>query len=192
MAAIKSIDQLDFSKRYTYADYLKWEFRERVELIKGRLFEMSPAPNRRHQTISSHLHYFFADFLRQKPCKVYHAPFDVRLIREEQDTVVQPDITIVCDHTKLDEQGCKGAPDIVVEILSPGNSRKERKEKFALYEENLIPEYWMVEPAEEFVTVYTLNEERRYIGSKPFVSGEIVTSSVLKGFAVAVADIFAD
>ncbi len=192
MARITSIDQLDFDKQYTYADYLTWEFKERVELIKGRLFKMSPAPNRRHQAISSNLHYFFAAFLRDKPCRVYHAPFDVRLIKNGKDTVVQPDICVICDESKLDDQGCNGSPDMVIEILSPGNSRKERKEKFALYEENGIAEYWMVEPAEEFVTVYSLNEEGKYIGSKPFITGETIDSDAVPGFTVAVDDIFAD
>ena len=81
MARITSIDQLDLNKRYTYADYLTWEFKERVELIKGRLFKMSPAPNRRHQEISGNLLYFFSAYLRDKVCRVYHAPFDVRLIK---------------------------------------------------------------------------------------------------------------
>ncbi|MEL6655600.1 MAG: Uma2 family endonuclease [Bacteroidota bacterium] len=192
MSRITSIDQLDLNKRYTYADYLTWEFKERVELIKGRLFRMSPAPNRRHQAISSNLHYFFAGFLRGKVCKVYHAPFDVRLIRNGKDTVVQPDISVICDEDKLDDQGCNGSPDIVVEILSPGNSQKERKEKFALYEENAIPEYWMVEPAEEFVTVYSLNEKGVYIGSKPYIDGEVIVSNALPGFSIEVADIFTE
>ena len=105
---------------------------------------------------------------------------------------MQPDISVICDERKLDEQGCKGSPDIVVEILSPGNSRKERKEKFTLYEENAIPEYWMVEPAEEFVTVYSLNSKGQYIGSKPFVAGEVIASQTLAGFIVQVSDIFAE
>jgi Uma2 family endonuclease len=187
---ITSLDQLDLSKTYTYADYLTWQFKERVELLRGKLLKMSPAPNRRHQQIVGDLFFDFKQFLQGKPCHVFVAPFDVRLIRKGKDTVVQPDICVICDESKLDEQGCNGSPDIVIEILSPGNSRKERKEKFEVYEENEITEYWMVDPGEEYIIVYTLNKEGKYIGSKPFVTGEQVSSQSLPGLVVEVSAIF--
>ena len=143
---ITSLDQLDLNKKYTYADYMSWQFQERVELIKGRIFKMAPAPNRKHQEISGNLVHFISTFLWKKKCKFYHAPFDVRLIKEGNDTVVQPDICVVCDLSKLDKQGCNGAPDLVVEILSSGNNRKELKEKFLLYEINGVQEYWLINP----------------------------------------------
>jgi Uma2 family endonuclease len=190
MKAVHSIDQLDLDKTYTYADYLTWQFKERVELIEGRIFRMSPAPNRRHQEIVGDVFFEFKRFLQNKPCQVFIAPFDVRLSRKGKDTVVQPDICVICDENKLDEQGCNGSPDIVIEILSPGNSRKERKEKFELYEENEVTEYWMVEPVEEFIIVYTLNEKGKYTGSKPFITGEQVKSTALTGLVIQVSEIF--
>ena len=127
---------LDLSKKYTYADYLTWQFQERVELIRGRIFKMSPAPNRKHQRISRDILVELTLFLRKKSCEVYNAPFDVRLplpidkrTNDKIDTVIQPDIAVICDTSKLDKQGCIGAPDIIVEILSPGNTKREMKEK---------------------------------------------------------------
>lgn len=130
---------LDLSKTYTYADYLKWQFDERLELIKGKIFKMSPAPSSNHQDIaikvSSELYYH----LKGKSCKVFAAPFDVRLsikINDEQVVnVVQPDICVICDLSKIDARGCIGAPDIIVEILSPGNNTKELQNKYEVYEE---------------------------------------------------------
>src|ERR1700761_3418608 len=117
---------LDINKVYSYADYLKWNFKERVELIKGKLFKMSPAPNRMHQKLSVHITGHLWNYLRGNTCNLYSAPFDVRLPRKSANdtdiiTVLQPDICVICDESKLDDKGCLGAPDIVVEILSPGN-----------------------------------------------------------------------
>src|ERR1700761_7221910 len=149
-----SINDLDLSKTYTYADYYSWRFEERLELIRGKIFKMSPAPTGNHQTIAlnigSDLHYF----LRDKSCKVYVAPFDVRLVRDETSdkkikNVVQPDVCVICDMAKLaDQRSCLGAPDIVVEILSKGNNKKELKTKYDLYEEFGVKEYWVVYPDE--------------------------------------------
>ena len=187
---ITSLDQLDLNKKYTYSDYLSWQFQERVELIKGRIFRMAPAPNRKHQEISFILERLIDRFLTEKECKIYHAPFDVRLIKNGNDTVVQPDICVVCDLNKLDKQGCVGAPDLIIEILSPGNSRKELKEKFRLYEENGVKEYWIINPLEEMLTIYTLNEEGKYIGSSPYLGEDVVYSSVLPGFSIVIDQIF--
>ena len=194
---ITDINQLDFSKEYTYADYLTWQFQERVELIKGRIFKMSPAPNRKHQTISGEVFYEIKTFLKKKECEIFHAPFDVRLplpkdkIKGDKiTTVVQPDITVVCDESKLDEQGCNGAPDLVIEILSPGNSKREMKDKFQLYESAGIQEYWLIDPIHEFVIVYILNKEGKYIGSEPYTDDDKLTSSVLKGLEVDLSEVF--
>jgi Uma2 family endonuclease len=187
---ITSLEQLDLEKRYTYADYLSWQLKERVELIKGRIFRMSPAPSVRHQQIVGNLFFVFKAFLKNTPCQVFVSPFDVRLIQADKNTVVQPDICVICDKEKLDEQGCNGAPDLIIEILSPGNSRKERKEKFELYEENGVKEYWLVETNEESIIVYTLNENGQYIGSKPYVPEEVISSSVLPGLEVPVKEAF--
>jgi Uma2 family endonuclease len=194
---ITDIDQLDFSKEYTYSDYLTWQFKERVELIKGRIFKMSPAPNRKHQRISSDIHGIFWTYLKPKKCQVFHAPFDVRLPlplqntkKDKTNTVVQPDITVVCDESKLDEQGCNGAPDLVIEILSPGNSKREMKDKYRLYENAGIQEYWLIDPDREFVTIYSLNDQGKYIGSEPFTNEDVVRSSVLKGLEIDLSEVF--
>ena len=129
---ITSLDQLDLKKSYSYADYLTWQFDEMVELIKGKIFKMSPGPNRYHQEVSGNLYIQIRQLLQNSQCKAYHAPFDVRLplpehrqTPEQIDTVVQPDICIVCDLDKLDNQGCNGAPDWIIEILSPATSNRD-------------------------------------------------------------------
>ena len=193
---ITDINSLDPGGYYTYQDYLTWQFKERVELLLGRIFRMSPAPNVRHQAISSFIHGELYLFLKeQKSCRLFSAPFDVRLpVSKEKgttDTVVQPDLCIICDDSKLDEQGCNGAPDVVIEILSPGNTHREMKEKFALYEASLVQEYWIVDPTREDVLVYYLNEQHTYIGSKPFVAGEKVISKVFPDVEMAIEDVFA-
>ncbi len=192
MAEITSLSQLDLSGSYTYQDYLTWKFKERVELIKGRIFKMSPAPNRKHQSISRNLFGELFIFLKNKPCFLFDAPFDVLLSKEGNNTVVQPDICVICDVSKLTEQGCTGAPDLIIEILSPGNSRKEKKEKFELYEENGVKEYWLVSPNENTVIIYNLNNEGKYIGSKPYVEGEVAASNVIDGFSISIEDAFQD
>ena len=127
--------ELDLTQFYTYADYLRWQFEERVELIKGKIFKMS-APNRIHQKISGYIFVAVANHLAGKQCEVYSAPFDVRIPRktkEDKDiiTVVQPDISVICNKAILDFKGCLGAPDIVAEILSPGNNKIKLKNKNA-------------------------------------------------------------
>ena len=191
---ITDFDQLDLSKKYTYAEYLTWQFQERVELFLGKVFRMSPAPNVKHQRLLRNLFVEIVAYSRKKKCQTFCAPFDVRLPVTAQkgktDTVVQPDIVVICDEKKLDEQGCNGAPDLIVEILSPGNSTKEMKHKFELYETSLVLEYWIVDPVHEDVTIYSLNTDRKYIGSKPYVAGESVSSAILTGFEMKVEEIF--
>lgn len=191
---ITSFDQLNPDAYYTYQDYLLWEFKERVELFLGRVFKMSPAPNVAHQRISMNLSMALSSHLKDGVCDIFHAPFDVKLPVSAKDghtdTVVQPDIVVICDPSKLDEQGCNGAPDLVIEILSPGNSRKEMKEKFELYEASLVKEYWIVDPANSDVVIYSLNNDGKYVGSKPFVSGEVVLTEVMKGIELNPGVIF--
>jgi Uma2 family endonuclease len=193
---ITSLDQLDTNKTYSYADYLKWQFDERVELIKGKLFKMSPAPSRKHQKIASIFHGQLYQFLNSKSCQLYFAPFDVRMTPRKGDTsnkihtVVQPDICVFCDQSKLDERGAIGAPDLIVEILSPGNSQTEMKNKFEVYEENGVKEYWIVDPANEVVWAYILTEMGKYIGLHPFTLEDELSSHVFPDFKLNVADIF--
>ena len=137
---ITNIDQLDLVNGiYTYADYLMWKIKDRLELLKGKIFQMG-APSLTHQTVSMNFSRLLSNYFYKTPCKLFAAPFDVRLAKKgEKDnevyTVVQPDLCVVCDADKLDERGCWGAPDLIIEILSPGNSKKEMLNKYELYEE---------------------------------------------------------
>jgi len=159
---------LDLSKTYSYADYLQWKFEEQIELIKGKIFRMSPAPVVSHQKVASRLHLAFAKYLENKKCEVFFAPFDVRLIKntaskdEEIFSVVQPDICIVCDPNKLDRRGCLGAPDLIVEITSQSTAKKDYDEKYHLYEQNGVKEYWIANPKGEEISVYFLDDNNQY------------------------------
>nr|WP_315171710.1 Uma2 family endonuclease [uncultured Flavobacterium sp.] len=192
MPVVKKFSDLDLTKTYTYSDYLLWQFSERVELIKGFICKMSPAPSRKHQTISQNLNWKIYSFFENRPCSVFVAPFDVRLpikSSKKDTTVVQPDLCIICDENKLDDKGCNGAPDLIVEILSPNNSKHDVDTKFNLYQESGVKEYWMVEPEERFVLVYTLQNEE-YIGLKPFSEGQIIKSPLFSEMQITVDEVF--
>lgn len=185
---------LDLTKTYTYADYYRWKFDERVELIKGFIFKMSPAPGRMHQKISIKFAQRLSNFLEGKKCEVYHAPFDVRLPRKSKKdediiTVVQPDICVVCNPEILDEKGCLGAPDLIIEILSPGNSKKEIKNKYNVYEESGVREYWIVDPTHQTLQVNKL-VHGKYQPQRALTAGDIITTDVLPGFSMDLTDIF--
>jgi len=180
---------------YSYADYITWTIEERFELIKGKVFKMN-APRRMHQKVSGQIFYSFYSALRGKSCEVYQAPFDVRLPKsslknEDIFTVVQPDICIICDPSKLDDAGCIGAPDLVVEILSPSNNRKELKFKFDVYEENGVKEYWIVSPEAQTLQINVL-VNNSYQSSRLYSQGDVVGSSILPGYELNVSDIFED
>ncbi|MEQ8774688.1 MAG: Uma2 family endonuclease [Marinoscillum sp.] len=193
--SIDDISLLEPEATYSYADYLKWTFEERVELIKGKLFRMSPAPRRTHQEVHSRLHVEIGGFLKGKSCHLYSAPFDVRFPENQGDkdnqtfTVVQPDICVVCDPVKLDDAGCKGAPDLVVEILSPATASRDLNEKYHLYEEHGVKEYWVVYPGENVLEIYDLIEGR-YVSRGKFVRENAVDSNVLKGLKIELSDVF--
>ncbi|MBF0549683.1 MAG: Uma2 family endonuclease [Deltaproteobacteria bacterium] len=155
------------NERYTYHDYLTWDDDERWELIDGVLHSMSPAPSARHQFISMGLSAQIYNFLSQTPCRIAAAPFDVRLPKGDEadnqvDTVVQPDIVVICDPAKLDDRGCRGAPEFVVEILSPSTADKDRTIKLALYENRGVKEYWIIDPEDNTVTVHLLGPDCHY------------------------------
>ncbi|MDO5104955.1 Uma2 family endonuclease [Capnocytophaga sp.] len=194
MATITNINQLDVANGvYTYADYLLWKFEERVELLKGKIFKMSPAPSLRHQKISMNLSGLLWQFFKGKKCQLFSAPFDVRLPKKNEKgdqihTVVQPDLCVICDENKLDERGCIGAPDLIIEILSPGNSKKEMKNKFELYQESGVEEYWIVNPTDENILVNVL-EDGKYRILKPVVD-EYITSVRFPELKIHTSDIF--
>ena len=141
--------------RYTYEDYCEWDDGERWELINGVPYAMAPGPLSDHQTILVQLTWMFQSFLDGKPCRLFIAPFDVRLdVGDEDDTVVQPDLFVVCDSSKLaDKRFCKGAPDLVVEILSPSTARHDRLTKLNLYRRAGVREYWIIDPDTKIVQV---------------------------------------
>lgn len=190
---ITKLSQLDLSKTYSYADYLTWKFQERIELFKGKIYAMSPAPASRHQRILGRLGVKMYNFLEDTPCEVYFAPFDVRLERNKSDkkvfTVVQPDICVICDPNKIDEKGCNGPPDVVVEILSPGNSTKEMKNKFELYQEAGVLEYIIVQPTDSTILQYEL-QNGGYVNYRPLTTEDTLKSSVITGFEVDLKSIF--
>jgi Uma2 family endonuclease len=157
-------EEPDLAGYYNYADYLQWSFDGMVELINGKIFKMAPAPSSKHQLLSGDLFGILWNYLKGKPCQVVSAPFDVRLSKNKEDklidSVVQPDLCIICDPTKIDEKGCNGAPDMVIEILSPFSEERDTKLKYKLYEENGVMEYWIVNPHEASVKVYDLVEHK--------------------------------
>ncbi|TDG36549.1 Uma2 family endonuclease [Pedobacter changchengzhani] len=193
--SIHQFNDIDASLSYSYANYLNWLFDDRIELIKGKIFKMSPAPSRVHQKISFAISLAFGKFLEQKKCDVYCAPFDVRFPKESKAdkdvfTVLQPDICVVCNKNKLDDRGCIGAPDIIVEILSPGNTKMELLHKYKVYEEFGVKEYWVVSQSDQNILIYTLNGLGKFEPSKQFTLSEKITSSVLPGFELKLDDVF--
>ncbi len=196
---ITDFRQLDLNKRYTYADYLTWMFDERVELFKGWVKEMSPAPNMSHQRISWNLSGEISQYLKGRSCAAFSAPFDVRLIGKSKSkkakdnnavyTVVQPDICIICDHEKLDERGCIGAPDWIIEIVSPGNTKKEIDDKYSIYEENGVREYWIIQPTDETVTVFDL-KNNKYQFRKIYNNIDKASVGIFTGFEIELPEVF--
>ncbi len=192
---ITSLSQLDPNKQYSYADYLTWKFEERVELLRGFIAKMA-APSSKHQAISMNLSFMFSKKLWKTPCKIYAAPFDVRLphfskkLNKQVTTVVQPDLCVICDPSKLDAKGCIGAPDLIIEILSPGNSKREMHDKFGIYEEAGVREYWLVQPAEKTVLRYVLNENGQFYGLRPMTEEGAISTTIIPDFEIDIKDIF--
>ena len=190
------LSDLDLTKTYTYADYLKWTFDERLELIKGKIFKMSPAPGSVHQRLSLRLGRWIGNYLEGNPSEVFTAPFDVRLARHSNTdkqilTVVQPDVCVICDPRKVDDKGCLGAPDLVVEILSPGNNKKELQNKYDVYEEAGVLEYWIIHPAEKTFFRYILTDGK-FKSSRMLTISDEVSTNILPGFILNLDELFAD
>ena len=183
-------------ERFSYADYCKWTDDECWELIDGVEYDMSPAPSRIHQKLSGELFVRIYDVLKDRQCEVYAAPFDVRLpdyaeaSDEEIFTVVQPDIVVVCDASKLDERGCMGAPDLVIEILSPYTAAKDMKIKRDLYEQHGVREYWLVHPTDKTFMIYCLRQDKQYAKAEIYASQDIVESTVIEGLKIELTDLF--
>lgn len=182
-------------KYYTYADLLSWKEDERAEIINGDLYMMAP-PSRIHQEVLSELHRQLANFLEYKPCKVYPAPFGVRLFEQSEDnpnnidTVVEPDIAVICDKSKLDDHGCKGAPDLIIEILSPSTARHDRFVKLNLYQKAKVHEYWIVDPLNRSVEVCLPDEDGRLVVSEVYTKEDIAKVNVLNGCFIDLSKVF--
>ena len=195
MANLTQFSELDLTKSYTYADYLTWKFEEFVELIKGKVMRPMAGPSRMHQVFSTNILRQLLPVLRGNPCQVYHAPFDVRLTTagangdQQIQTVVQPDICVVCDPAKLDDRGCVGAPDWIVEILSPGNTTRDTRIKFDLYEESGVLEYWIVYPGVKTVAAFTL-VAGQYILTAEYTEPGSIPVATLPGLSLEWAEIF--
>lgn len=189
--------------KFTYAEYCTWPEDERWELIDGAAYDMSPAPSLRHQSISIMLASRLFNFLEGKSCNVFPAPFDVIIPSSRQDlgnssTVVQPDISVICDKMKLVDQGCLGAPDLIVEILSPSTGKKDMDEKFHLYERHGVKEYWIVDPAMNYIRIYKRLENGLYDSGVLIDSADVslkvkvAESMILDGFKIDIEELFAD
>jgi Uma2 family endonuclease len=153
------------NRRYTYADYLTWDDQERWELIDGIPYNMTPAPSPDHQRILLRLSRKIADYLEGGACEAFIASFDVRLFPHEKkndDHVVQPDLTVICDPSKITEKGCEGVPDLIIEVLSPSTAKKDRGQKKRLYERAGVKEYWIVDPSNQTVEVFMLSDQGMY------------------------------
>ena len=180
--------------RHTFADCLTWSENERIEIINGEAVMMAP-PTRIHQEILMELSRQLANFLEGKKCKVYPAPFAVRLFEkdgdtpEDVDTMVEPDISVVCDHDKLDKHGCKGAPDLVVEVLSPSTRRHDRLVKLDLYQRAGVREYWIVDPDSSTVQVFML--KNGYLHPyEVYSEKDIAKVNVLDGCFIELSKVF--
>jgi len=182
-------------KRYTYKDYLQWPDDERWELIDGVPYNMSSSPSPKHQEIIIALGSQFYNYLKDKPCKVFVAPIDVRFLEENQSdedvkTVLQPDIIVVCDSKKIDERGCKGAPDLIIEVISPHTVKKDIIRKFDTYEKFGVKEYWIIRPDEETVTVFILNDNNKYGRPEIYCKNDKIKVGIFDDLVIELSEIF--
>lgn len=184
------------SRSYKYKDYLSWAEGERVEIIHGQAYAMTPAPSRIHQEVLGELYRLFANYLHGKSCSVYLAPFDVRLPKgnerdEDIDTIVQPDLSVICDPGKLDERGCKGAPDLVIEIISPGSLKLDITLKKNLYDQTGVKEYWVVYPLEKIVMVYKRSDPKnKFDDGEVYHKDASVPVGIFPDFAIELDQVF--
>jgi Uma2 family endonuclease len=186
--------EVTYGRSFTYADYLKFDFEEMVEIIRGRIFRMSPAPKTLHQRILVNFIRVFSIALLKQKCQVFVAPFDVILPianekREKSTTVVQPDICIICDPSIIEEAGCFGVPDLIIEILSPSTTKKDINDKYAVYEEAGVKEYWIVMPESRLVEVFSL-VNGLYQRIQTYVDTDTITPITLPDLMIDLSEIF--
>ena len=183
----------NIKRKYSYADYIQWDNDKRYEIIEGVVYDMN-APLRFHQEILVELSRQFANYLKNHSCKIYVAPFDVRLPKRSRKndkihTVIQPDISIVCDKNKLDKHGCVGAPDLIVEILSPSTASKDHIKKRRLYEQHKVNEYWLVDPSNRIVTIYNL-ENKSYGKPQVFNASAKIIPALFPELEIDMSEVF--
>ncbi len=191
---ILSEPSASYDRPYTYADYLTWEFEEMVELIKGRIFKMSPAPGSTHQKVCGNFHLSIGQYLKNRKCQVFIAPYDIILPikdkkRESATTVVQPDLCIICDESMIEERGCFGVPDWIIEVISPTTSKKDINLKYDVYEEAGVKEYWVVYPLEQLVQIFVL-ENRTYARKGSFDFDDTLIPETLPELEIPLSEIF--
>lgn len=179
---------------YSYADYLTWPEDERWEIIDGTPY-MQAAPTRIHQEILGELFKQIAVYLTGKPCKVYPSPFCVRLPQDheqnkDETNIFEPDISIICDKSKLDDQGCIGAPDLIIEIISPSSTRKDKIIKFNKYEKAGVQEYWIVEPDQKFISVFILQDTQRYGRPEIYTEDNKIAISIFQDLIIDLNMVF--
>ncbi|MDR2586534.1 MAG: Uma2 family endonuclease [Prevotellaceae bacterium] len=188
---------LDELKRYTYADYLTWLDNRRRELINGFIYLMS-APNLLHARITDLMWWFMELFVRKKSgnCRIFHAPFDDRLPIQNESAddqifnVVQPDVCVICDLSKLDERGCIGAPDLIVEVLSPSTLKKDWNYKFNLYEKAGVREYWIVDPIAKAVNAFILQSDGNYDQGTIYTRKQSAPVHIFEGLEIDLQELF--
>jgi len=184
-------------ERFNYGDYQEWPDHERWELIDGIAYDMSPAPSRTHQKILGELHRQISTYLLDKTCDVYMAPFDVRFPEqdekeEEIKTVLQPDISVICDPAKLDEKGCLGSPDLIMEIVSPATVQKDMREKLFIYEKFGVKEYWIIHPVDQILMVFKLLPGNKYGRPEIFSPLDQVKVGIFPALTINLSTVFKD
>ncbi|NND32025.1 MAG: Uma2 family endonuclease [Saprospiraceae bacterium] len=190
---IVSEPNLEYSA-YTYADYLDFTFDYMVELIRGRIYKMTPAPSPNHQRVVGNLHLQIRSRLDENSCQVYLAPIDVILpiynpTKDSPNTVVQPDLCIICDPSKIQEAGCFGAPDLVIEVISPHTSKKDLTKKYEVYEEVGVREYWIVFPKDEIIETFVLADSK-FIRSETYVKSDQISSAIFRDLRFGLESVF--
>ncbi len=181
-------------RTYTYGDYRTWPEDQRWEIIEGRAYAMT-GPRRIHQQVSGEIFRQIANHLLNAKCQVYAAPFDVRLPKSDEadddiETVVQPDIVVVCDSTKLDDAGCRGAPDLIMEVLSPSTAGKDQVKKLELYEKHGVREYWIIDPTEQVALLRTLDDDESFSAPSTFALDAQPSGKVLGNFKLNLELVF--
>lgn len=192
------------NEHWTYADYLTWPDDERWEIIEGVAYPwngihaMSPGSSRYHQSVSFEIARQLGNYLKGKKCCAFAAPFDVRFSEQNEasdnyiENVVQPDIVVVCDKTKLDERGCKGAPDFIIEISSPSTGSNDLTLKYDLYQRHGVKEYWILHPDEQTVMVFKLGEDGKYGSPDRYAGNDKITVPLLGDLLIDLNEVFAE